>query len=204
MSAFARARELVPTVEAEWARILAWADAHAPGFAQNLRAATPASHAAIEELEATIGRPLPADLIAELLLHGNDDGAYFYEYAGRGAAQMQRAWRSKVALDDKNTFDAFEPREIRADERRVRHVWWHRGWIELATDGGGNALCVDLAPGPAGTVGQIIQWEIHGGPTRPLARSYLELLRRYADNLTSGRFTYDPESWTFDGPWRRW
>lgn len=35
-------------------------------------------------------------------------------------------------------------------------LWWNPRWIPIVTSGSGHLFCVDLDPGPAGTLGQII------------------------------------------------
>ncbi|HXV91932.1 MAG TPA: SMI1/KNR4 family protein, partial [Pseudonocardia sp.] len=81
----------------------------------------------------------------------------------------------------------------------IRADWWNPGWVPFAEDGGGNLYCVDLAPGERGVRGQVIRWEIHGGPCGPVAASFAEYLLGYRDDLTGGRYVYDPDSGTFDG-----
>lgn len=40
----------------------------------------------------------------------------------------------------------------------VRPVYTHAGWIPFAHDGGGNHIGIDISPGPAGQVGQVINF----------------------------------------------
>lgn len=63
-----------------------------------------------------------------------------------------------------------------------------------------KASAMDLEPGPAGHVGQVIRWEARGSPFAASSVSLADLLGRYARALASGRFAHDPESGTFDGP----
>jgi cell wall assembly regulator SMI1 len=83
---------------------------------------------------------------------------------------------------------------------RIEPVKWHTGWIPIAEDGCGNLYCVDLAPGPAGRVGQVIKWENAGGPFASSSTDLAELLERYATALESGRHRYESDSGTYDGP----
>lgn len=51
----------------------------------------------------------------------------------------------------------------RWDDDRFAHCYWNRAWIPIAEDACGNALCVDLDPGPEGEGEQIIAMEFQDG-----------------------------------------
>jgi cell wall assembly regulator SMI1 len=38
----------------------------------------------------------------------------------------------------------------------VQALFWNERWLPFARDGRGGVVCVDLAPAPAGVVGQVI------------------------------------------------
>lgn len=59
----------------------------------------------------------------------------------------------------------------------IAPVHVHPAWVPFADDGGGNALCLDLAPGPQGRPGQVIELgrDLHEGP-RLVAWSLDDLL----------------------------
>lgn len=57
-------------------------------------------------------------------------------------------------------------------EGAVRRLACCPGWIPFADDGGGNLYCLDLAPGPTGTVGQVVQLS-HEGPDNVLVADSL-------------------------------
>lgn len=52
----------------------------------------------------------------------------------------------------------FAPDFVQATADTVQHCVWHEGWIPFVTDFGGNHLAVDLAPGPRGVRGQVINF----------------------------------------------
>jgi cell wall assembly regulator SMI1 len=54
--------------------------------------------------------------------------------------------------------------------------------VPVASNGGGDALCVDLAPAPGGAVGQVITMSHESGERRRVAGSFAELLRRLAEH----------------------
>lgn len=65
----------------------------------------------------------------------------------------------------------------------VQPVWYHRHWIPIASDSAGNLSCLDLAPAPGGTAGQIIDWDHECGPSRVLFSGFQQLLEAFADQL---------------------
>lgn len=86
------------------------------------------------------------------------------EFDGLSAQQASDTWRSLVALMSTKAFTAKVRKHKYADDMgRVAAVHFSRDWIPFAQDSGGNLLCVDTGPGPKGTKGQIVQWEIRGG-----------------------------------------
>ncbi|MFG1960030.1 ankyrin repeat domain-containing protein [Nonomuraea sp. NPDC049028] len=181
--------------------ISAWLAEHArPDHASLVKARGAADPAAVAELQAAIGEPLPADFLAYLRLFGGHGGLPYYEYEGMSVEQMLSRWRSLKELHDQGIFDDLEPRELDPVEGYVRYVWWHPGWIPFAEDSGGNLFCIDLAPDDIGRRGQVIQWEIHGGPFGPQAQSFEDHLRGHHDVLVSRRHTHDEEG-RLERPW---
>ncbi|MFD1538753.1 ankyrin repeat domain-containing protein [Nonomuraea guangzhouensis] len=174
--------------------ISAWLAEHArPDHTSLVRARGAADPAAVAGLEAAIGEPLPSDFRAYLRLFGGCGGLDHYEYAGMSVERMLSRWQSLKDTHDQGIFDDRVPHELDPANGCVRCVWWHPGWLPFAEDSGGNLLCVDLAPAPNGSRGQVIQWEIHGGPYGPRAWSFEDHLREHRDTLISVRHTYDAE-----------
>lgn len=68
----------------------------------------------------------------------------------------------------------------------VQKAYAHPSWIPLARDWGGNLIAVDLAPGPAGTWGQIIIFGRDYDTKYVIARSWASFLAVVADDLGSG------------------
>lgn len=184
-------------IAALWERLDRWMAEHAPPCHEAIGRARGASPDAIAALEAAVGAPVPADLRAYWLRYGGDDGMPWREYEGLGVDHALADWRTSSELTAAGTFADAEPHEIE-DGERIRYTWWDAGWIPFARDGGGNLYCVDVAPGPAGHWGQVIAWEVHGGPAGPLATSLESFLRAYVAEIESGRLVYEPDSGTFD------
>ncbi|KAI9885357.1 MAG: 1,2-dihydroxy-3-keto-5-methylthiopentene dioxygenase [Watsoniomyces obsoletus] len=76
----------------------------------------------------------------------------------------------------------------------VRKAYAHPGWIPLARDWGGNNIAVDLAPGPAGTWGQIIIFGRDFDCKYVVARSWAAFLAMVADDLGGEKWFVDEET----------
>ena len=68
--------------------------------------------------------------------------------------------------------------------------WWHPGWIPLLRDASGVRLCLDLAPGPAGQIGQIIKLDFDDVNWCPpvVAPGWQTLLLTFAQDLETGEY----------------
>lgn len=76
----------------------------------------------------------------------------------------------------------------------VQKAYAHPAWIPLARDWGGNYLATDLAPGPAGTWGQIIIFGRDYDCKYVVARSWGALLAMVADDIGSDKVHIDEDS----------
>ncbi|PNS15543.1 Cell wall biosynthesis/cell cycle regulator smi1 [Sphaceloma murrayae] len=76
----------------------------------------------------------------------------------------------------------------------IQKAYVHSGWIPLARDWGGNNICVDLAPGPAGKWGQIILMGRDYDTKYVVARSWGAFLANVADDLATPKPYIDEET----------
>jgi cell wall assembly regulator SMI1 len=67
------------------------------------------------------------------------------------------------------------------------------GWVPLLRDQEGNAIGVDLEPGPAGAIGQVINFGRDEDDKYVLFPSVAELLDWLASELEAHRIVYEPE-----------
>lgn len=175
-----------------------WFKDHAPPIYEELRQSSGSSEQEIRELEKIIDKSLPVDLRAWLTLFGENPFS-FWEYEGLRLKRIISSWKMLDELVKEGAFDEFTPWDIKEDNPYIRCQWWHPGWLPFAMDGCGNYYCIDLDPPTrAGSRGQVIAWEKHGGPCGPMATSFLGYLQDYRDKLLSGKFVFDEESGTFD------
>ena len=148
-----------------------------------------ASESDLADLEAAIGAKLPDDFRASYLLHdGQPDGAESlfpeefldldcgYDFLSLEYALAQ--WRPWKELIDVNEFAG----NTALPDDGVRAEWWHPGWVPIASDGGGDSICVDLAPAKGGIVGQVIRVSSDSGDRPRVASSFAELLAMLADH----------------------
>jgi cell wall assembly regulator SMI1 len=148
----------------------------------------PATEEGVTSLEKAIGQRLPDDVRASYLVHdGQEDNGNDLlpsEFAGLGcgfvlmsAEASARDWQMLKELLDGGDFAG---RRAEPDAG-VRDDHWHPGWVPIASDGGGDYLCVDLAPEEGGAMGQIIGMQDNDrkllGPS--FARLLLDLAEHY-------------------------
>jgi cell wall assembly regulator SMI1 len=171
-----------------WQRIEKWLAQHAPDRLKELNEG--ASDRSIATLEKTIGRKLPADYAASLRLH--DGNAYLTTYQYLDSDSVAANWEAWVQLEN-------DSRPIHDPSAGIiKPKWWHRGFVPFAEDSGGNFHCLDLDPGPKGTVGQVIIWEMTMGPAPSGQDSFTTWLTDYASGLANGRFQVDDNGFIFE------
>lgn len=128
-------------IDAAWEGIERWAHDHFPELAESLCAG--ASEAAIEELEAKLGRALPSDLCASLARH---DGQRRLPHH-RGPAGLM--WVNDVysllsverILDETRAWSAIAARDP------VPAGTWAADRIAVAASGSGDVIAIDRASG---------------------------------------------------------
>ena len=75
----------------------------------------------------------------------------------------------------------------------VRDDWWQSEWIPFASMISGDFLCIDLAPGPGGSTGQVIEF-IHDSPSRDrLSVNLTDFLGDLDEGLRNGSYRMDPK-----------
>jgi cell wall assembly regulator SMI1/ankyrin repeat protein len=176
-----------PDVPGAWKRLKKALASTNPAIKASLRKGATAPR--LDEFSAALGVRLPDDVRGSYLLHDGQkaeaDGLFpegfsdlDSEYILLSLSGLRAEWstweqltrKGELALATANPDDG-----VRAD-------WWNPGWIPVATNGGGDSLCIDLAPVGDGAIGQVIMIR-HDSPGRPrLASSFGELLDRLASH----------------------
>ncbi|GGU79330.1 SMI1/KNR4 family protein [Lentzea flava] len=125
-------------------------------------------------VEAELGVPLPAE-VHELYRSGVTE---FGDHTLLPADEILTVRRER--LDDEASFFAHrygawaEPIPYTGPRDAVQLVGFHPLWVPIVRYPSGVTLCVDLAPGPRGRVGQVILASLNCQPLELLAESVTE------------------------------
>jgi cell wall assembly regulator SMI1 len=179
-----------PTIADSWRKIEVWLAANEPQLMSSLNPG--ATDAQILEVEKAIGNSLPEQIKESYRIHnGQSSGdlipspqpdADESSYVLYSTVEMLREWRSWKELADSGEFSGMES----GPDQGIKNSWWHPGWISFASNGGGDSMCIDLAPAQGGTVGQIITMNHESSTRQKLANSFAEWLSELADTIESG------------------
>jgi cell wall assembly regulator SMI1 len=193
---------LMDTAQVLWQRIESWLSRHAPHAWHMLREG--ASEGEIQQAEVVMRITLPEDCRASCRIH---NGGYALDLVTEmqilPLEEIVSLWQVLKDCLDQGSWDDLTPDHFLQDRSRwqtlpLQLVWWHPQWIPCGSDRAGNCCCLDLAPAPEGSVGQVIDWDHEVGPSRVLASSFMELLTTFANDLEAGEYVE-----TADGLTRR-
>jgi len=76
----------------------------------------------------------------------------------------------------------------------IQKAYAHPAWIPLARDWGGNNICVDLAPGPAGRWGQVILVGRDYDCKYVVSRSWAAFLATMADDMATDKWFIEEDT----------
>ena len=139
--------------------------------------AGPATGEQIAALAAVVGSVLPDDVVASYRVHnGQTRGTVTGPFGLLSTGEAANEWEMWKGLADGGEFRG---REATPDDG-VRSDWWHPGWVPVLSDGGGDSVCVDLAPTDSGTAGQVIVMRHDAAERRVVAKSWADYLGRLA------------------------
>ncbi len=167
--------------EAVWSAILDRLSQTRPSICKSFqRGATVKQLAAIQALSK---RPLPADFKRLWMIkNGQKKGAeglfdseeFNDEFVLLSTTDIVREWQAwnSLLVAGEFEFDSAKP------DAGVRADWYHPDWIPIASNTGGDFLCIDLSPNRGGKRGQIVCLK-HDSPERTIvANSVTDLLWR--------------------------
>jgi len=165
--------------------------------AEDASLAAGASEAAMLEFEAETGLILPAELRAYWRRHDGEGPPQsgivdFRLLSFSEAKQTLVDWadvRERLGSELKHINRASSSHPIDAIQRQYSTP----GWVPLLSDDEGNHIGVDLNPGPAGAVGQVINFGRDEEQKHVLFPSVVELVEWLADAIETGRIAYDEE-----------
>ena len=88
-------------------------------------------------------------------------------------------WKRWKKLTDMGEFKNMKS----GPDKGIRDDWWNPGWVPFADNGMGDLFCVDLAPTPAGTAGQVITMNHETSKRELLAPSFAAWLADLAGKI---------------------
>jgi uncharacterized protein (TIGR02996 family) len=176
-----------------WQRLENWCRQHHPLLVEMLNpGATTEEIAALEEV---IGQPLPADVRESFAIHNGEREDISFILGDRllELSAVTDQWNGWRGLEDMN--DEISDVAESWPENAIRLEYANPGWVPLTQDSGSCFLGVDLDPGPAGRVGQVINFGRDEEHKCVLASGWAEFLADFATFLESGAITdIDPDT----------
>lgn len=148
-----------------------------------------------------MGMPL---LDLESILEEHSIWAKVAERIDKQQHLVQRLQRSEADLEATSSSNAAEAHSANqqqlssfvANQRSIpanaiQTVYSHRSWVPITKDNCGNQIAIDLAPGPAGTYGQVILFGRDYDTKVVVASSFHELIFTFVNDLEQGNFQID-------------
>ena len=179
-----------------------YCESYAQLMGRPLELRPPATEDEIAAAEAELGLAFPADLRA---LYGLLDGEYnsYGLFGGPtflALVDVVSQWKYFCEPDE----DPPSTHDVGIEAHppgTVRPVTWHPRWIPFGNRNDGNFFGVDLAPGPNGTVGQVIEFGVDydDGPVTFVADSVTDLLADLVARMAAGEADVEPGEffWVF-------
>jgi cell wall assembly regulator SMI1 len=176
----------VSDVVTSWERIEAWLRTHAPQWTPLHPGATEQQ---LAEAQAKLNLTFPSDLRACYAKHngsqdffpGIDTSRYLMPLS-----EIAQHWEMLARNLDAGEFAGIA---IKADIG-IAPVFWHKSWVPLISNGGGNCHCLDLAPSAGGEIGQILSFNHENGERWLIAASLRTWLSDLADELETGQLHF--------------
>jgi cell wall assembly regulator SMI1 len=162
-----------------------------------------ASRESIDRLQAALGLSLPQDLVDLLLANDGDSGAPGVLFGAEllGVDVILREWTFQRSLDA-DPLALLNRGCASTPPGAILEQYTHPAWIPFLTDGDGTFFALDLAPGPRGKVGQVINAGRGQQRKSVLAASLGELLEGALADLTHGRFVFEEDPFDDDSGMR--
>ncbi|GME75197.1 unnamed protein product [Ambrosiozyma monospora] len=184
----------IRTVQESWTILESWLKENWPEASKAIN--PPISFQDFENLEETLGYPVPDDLRESLFIHDGIDDFYTIATVGstnprtfNGHGGILHQWKIWDELLKNGLIEEKDDTEYDAGVQP--DLWWSRKWIPITHDGSNDHHCLDLTPGEGGTEGQVISvW--HDKDQRSLVSpgGFREFFSDYVQGLIDGTFVY--------------
>ena len=158
----------------------------------------PATQQAISEAEQEMGLSLPDDWRLLYMRHDGESGhlGLFLGLPWLPLKDVVAQWKNWKSLEDDYSE---EGNHFSLPWAAIQERYINPGWVPLSHDWGGNHLGVDMAPGPRGQVGQIINFGRDEDLKVVLAWNTQDLFRFLSEEIGSDRCRLEepgePMSW---------
>ncbi len=150
----------------------------------------PATAAQIAKCEEALGIAFPPALQDSFRIHNGQkagaDSLFPDDFADLDAAfsllsleDVVKEWRIWKKLVDAGEFT----KKKGQPDAGIRPDWWNPKWLPFASDGGGDSLCIDLAPAKGGAAGQVILHRHDGASRSKIAGDFQGFLQLFAEHL---------------------
>ena len=181
-----------PDAADAWARIEAVLRARVPALHAAL--APPAAPARLGALADRVGRALP-DGVRDLYAHHDGQRTptpgLFFGLQFLSVQQVGDEWERWTRLLREDPALIRDIAVTAIPDGAVKPVYASESWLPFASDGAGNHLAIDLAPGPEGTPGQFINFGADESVRTVLASSPAAFLHWVADAAEAGTVVAD-------------
>jgi cell wall assembly regulator SMI1 len=173
--------ELADTTRRAWDRLEQWCRRHDRLLLRSLNPG--ASDKLIDALEAVIERPLPPDVRQSFAIHDGVQGSFVLNYELLSVRMVIRDWVGWGPAEDLNPSLQRDMKSHPAGA--IALDYFNPGWIPMAQNASASYLAIDLAPGPVGVIGQVINFGRNDTDKRVLAFSWAAFLTDFATFLES-------------------
>lgn len=170
-----------------WTRFETWLSEHWPEGLGALN--PPATNEQIASLEQALGITLPDDYVACLKIHNGQAtgvGGLFEGAEFLSTDEILAQWTVWKDLLDSGDFAGITSEPASG----IRNDWWNAGWIPFTHNGGGDHLCLDLAPDAAGSRGQVITMWHDSGERELIAPCFDAWFKAYLKRVFAGDIVY--------------
>ena len=178
-----------------WTRLEVFLQQNAPQIYDGL--APGATEAEIAETEARTGLLFPPDVRQSYLRHDGqaDEGYHFIP------GYFRLLPMSEVSQEWEEGWDFFNNDDPNAaTDPRVKRVYGDPAWIAIADSVGSNSICLDFAPLPAGTIGQLILYDHEDSYRKCLAPGFRVWLEMIVGDLETGRLVWNAKLQGYEYP----
>lgn len=174
-------------MKSNWLQLKEWLRNNANSMYEDLNSG--ADQGIVHELEKMIKTALPESFKVYLKSNNGQFGrtgpVLMQDWELMGIEFIIKTWKKQNEIFAEENY-------VRKDEtEKTQSFWWDEKWLPIASNGGGDYLCIDLNPGSKGKLGQIIVFW-HSNPFRKvIANSWDELLAIFISDLLNQKYRYE-------------